>query len=393
MLYQRNKYLQKVKPVINKDIIKILIWQRRVWKSKLLFLLKNELLQQWISEDKIIFIDMEELENEYLQDYKIFYEKVKDYEFIFVDEVQNIKNWEKAILSLQNKWKDIYLTWSNSKLLSSELATNLRWRYIEFEIYPLNYKEFLEAFKLDNTKEQFLKYVKFWGLPYLLNLQLKDEIVYEYLKSVYNTIILKDIVERYSLRNVVILDKLIVFLSKNIWNIFSGTNISKYLKSQKISVSTITILQYLQYLKEVFLLKEVKRYDLKWRKVFELKEKYFFNDIGIRNVLVWWFAWWDIWWILENIVAINLLSNGWKIYVGEYNNLEIDFVAEKDWKKMYIQVAYLIADDNVRKREFWNLEKIKDNWPKYVVSMDDIASGEYEWIKWVKIWEFLETDF
>jgi len=390
MLFFRKKYLDKIQPFVWKDMIKILIWQRRVWKSKLLFLIKNFLLNSWIDENKIVFVDMENLENEKFKDYKVFYDYVKNFDYIFVDEVQNIENWEKAILSLQNKWKDIYITWSNSKILSGELATNLRWRYIEFEIFPFDYKEFLDALNFKNNKENFLKYTKFWGLPYLINLKLEEEIVYEYLKSIYSTIVLKDVVDRYKLRNYSILNRLISYIAKNIWNIFSASNITKYLKSQKINVSTITVLQYLSYLKEVFLLQEVKRYDLKWKKVFEMKEKYYFTDIWIRNAILGWFSPMDIGWILENIVAVNLLSNWWKIYVWEYNNLEIDIIAEKNWEKMYIQVAYLISDENVKKREFGNLQKIKDNWPKYVLSMDDIADGTYEGIKWVKVWEFLK---
>ena len=391
MLYKRTKYLGKIAPFIWKDLIKILVGQRRVGKSKLLFLIKNFLIENWVNETDIVYIDMENLENEKYQDYKIFYDYVKNFNHIFVDEIQNISNWEKAILSLQNQWKDIYITWSNSKLLSWELATNLRWRYIEFVIYPFDYKEFLDAFGFNNSKENFLKYIKFWGLPYLLNLNLEEQIVYEYLKSVYSTIILKDIVERYKLRNFSILDRLVLFLSKNIWNIFSWTNIAKYLKSQKITISTITILQYLQYLKDVFLIQDVKRYDLKWKKIFEMKEKYYFTDIWLRNAILGWFSPIDIAGILENVVFINLVSNGWKVYVWEYNNLEIDFIAEKNWKKVYIQVSYLISDENVKEREFGNLMKIRDNWPKYVLSMDDIASWEYEWIKWMKVWEFLET--
>jgi len=249
----------------------------------------------------------------------------------------------------------------------------------------------LEAFDLKNNKENFLKYIKFGGLPYLTNLKLEEEVVYEYLKSIYSTIVLKDVVDRYKLRNYSILNRLITYIAKNIWNIFSASNITKYLRSQKINVSTITILQYLGYLKEVFLLQEVKRYDLKWKKVFEMKEKYYFTDIWIRNAILGWFNPMDIWWILENVVAINLISNNWKVYVWEFNNLEIDIVAEKNGKKMYIQIAYLISDENVKKREFGNLEKIKDNWPKYVLSMDDIADGTYEGIKWMKVWEFIHN--
>lgn len=390
MIYIRKKYLDRIKPFIWKDIIKILIWQRRVGKSTLLHMVKNFLIKNWIREEKILFVDMEDLENEKFKDYKIFYNYAKNYDYIFVDEVQNINNWEKAILSLQNKWKDVYISWSNSKILSSELATNLRWRYIQFVIYPFDYKEFLEAFNFSNSKGTFLKYIKFWSLPYLLKLDLKEDVVYEYLNSLYSTIILKDIVERNKLRNLIILEKLIWYLAKNIWNIFSGTNIANYLKNQKINISTITVLQYLQYLKQAFLINEIKRYDLKWKKIFEIKEKYYFTDIGLRNAILGWFSGIDIAGILENVVAVNFLSNWWNLYVWEYRDFEVDFVAEKWWRKIYIQVSYLIADEKVKEREFGNLQKIKDNRPKYVVSMDDIAQWEYEGIKWMKIWEFLE---
>jgi len=389
-MYYRQKYLKKIIPFINKDIIKVIVWQRRVWKSKLLLQVKEYLVNKFkVSEDHIVFVNKESLEFDNIKDYKDLYNYVKKFKYIFVDEVQLIEDWQKAILSLQNEWKDIYISWSNAYLLSSEISTILRWRYIKIEVFPFDWKEFLEAFKLKNTQKNFEKYIKYGGMPYLLNLDFKDEVIYEYLQNLYETIVLKDIIQRYKIKNVNLLERLLIYLAKNVGNLFSARNISKFLKSQKIKLSHITIIDYLKYLQNAFLIHEVKRYDLKWKQIFEIKEKYYFTDHGIRNAIIGWFFKVDIWWVLENIVYTNLVSNWWKVYIGEYKWLEIDFVAEKNGKTIYIQVAYLIESEETKKREFWNLLKIKDSWPKYVVSLDENASGYVEGIEWMSIRKFL----
>jgi len=387
---KRKNYLERVVPYVNKDLIKVFVWQRRVWKSYLLYQIIDYLYNSWIKEEEIIYINKEDLKWDYIKDYNDLYNEVKWYKYIFVDEIQDILGWEKTIRSLQASWKhDIYITGSNSNLLSSELATLLSWRYISFDIYPLNYKEFLIFHKLEHSKNSFYKYIEFWWLPYLKNLKLNSEIVNGYLKDVVNTIVLKDIVTKFKIRNIDFYKKLISYLAKEVWTIFSAKNISDYLKSQKVNVSTNVVLDYLSFSKEALFLNEVWRYDIKWKKLFEIRQKYFFTDIWLRNVLSWWFTTLDIWWILENIVYINLVSNGWNVSVWEINKKEIDFIAEKWWKKIYIQVAYILENQSTIDREFWVYNQIKDNWPKYVISLDKQASWYIDWVEHKNLIDFI----
>jgi len=387
---KRYWYLEKIKPFIWKDLIKVLIWQRRVWKSYLLLQIIDFLYLKWINKNEIIYINKEDLKWDDIKNYKDLYKLVKDYKYIFIDEIQDIENWEKAIRSLQaDWWYDIYITGSNSNLLSGELASFLSWRYVSFHIYPLNYKEFLYFHNLENCEDSFYKYIEFWGLPYLKNLKLEQEIVYSYLKDVVNTIILKDIISKFNIRNIDFYRKLISYLAKEVWNIFAAKNISDYLKSQRVNISTNVVLDYISFSKQALFLNEVSRYDIKWKKTFEIRQKYFFTDIGIRNVLSWWFSSLDIWWILENIVYINLVSAWWEVFVWEINKKEVDFIAEKDWKKIYIQVAYILSSKEVIEREFWVLKLINDNWPKYVISLDKKSSWFIDWIEHKNIIDFI----
>lgn len=387
-LIKRDKYFSQIKEFINKDIIKVFVWQRRSGKSKILLQI-IEYIKFNFKKNNIIFIDKENLKRDHIKTYIDLYNETKNYKHIFIDEIQNIENWEKAVLSLQNEWKDIYITWSNSNLLWWNLATNLRWRYIKIDIYPLDYKEFLNFHKLTRNKESFDQYITFWWLPYLINLKLEQEIVNQYLKSIGETIILKDIIERFFIRNAYVFNKLIVYLAKNIWSIFSWTNISNFLKNEKISLSYNTILWYLDYLSQAIVLNEVPRYDIKWKKIFEVRQKYFFTDWWIRNAFVWWYNKIDISWVLENLVYMNLKSNWWNINIWEINKREVDFVCEKEWKTIYIQVAYLLESRLTKEREFKSLINIHDSWQKYVITLDEWAWWYMEWIKWMNITEFV----
>lgn len=376
-IIKREKYFSKITPYISKDIIKVLVWQRRVGKSKLLLqvidYLKNDLK---INTDKIIYIDKESISWDHIKDYLSLYENVKNYNHIFIDEIQNISDWEKAVVSLQNEWKDVYITWSNSNILSWNLATNLRWRFVQIEVFPLSFLEFLEFHNLENSMNSFYKYITFWWLPYLANLELKNEIVYDYLKNISDTIVLRDIIERFAIRSVSFFHNLLKFSALNIWSIFSSTNISAFLKNQNQKISPTTILDYIDYLKQAYVINECPRYDIKWKKVFEIRQKYFYTDIWIRNVIVWWYRKSDISGILENIVFMTLKSNGWNIRIWEINNLEVDFVAEKNAQIIYIQVAYIIEWNETLKRELASLEAIKDNWPKYLITTDIYEKNE-----------------
>ncbi len=388
---KRKSYLKQIEPYIKKDLVKVLIWQRRVWKSYLLYQIMDFLqYEKNINKNEIIYINKEDLKWDKIKNYKDLYKEIKNYKYIFVDEIGDIENWEKAIRSLQAEWKsDIYITGSNSNLLSSELATFLSGRYITFDIYPLNYKEFLEFHSLKNTEESFYKYLEFWGLPYLKNLKLEKEIINSYLKDVVSTIILKDIISKFNIRNIDFYKKLLSYLAKEVGTIFAAKNISDYLKSQKVNISTNMVLDYLAFSKEALFLNEVNRYDIKWKKAFEIRQKYFFTDIWLRNILAGGFSTLDIWGILENIVFINLVSHGWKVQVWEIDKKEIDFIAEKNLEKIYIQVAYILDSETTKQREFWAYKSVNDNWKKYVITLDKKASGFIDGIEYKNIIDFI----
>jgi predicted AAA+ superfamily ATPase len=275
-------------------------------------------------------------------------------------------------------------------MLSSNLATNLRWRYIQIEIYPLNFLEYLQFNQLQDTLENFYQYICYGWLPYICNLEKINDVVYDYLKNISDTIVLHDIVERFSIRNVSFFHNLLKFSSLNIWNIFSSTNISAFLKSQNQKISPTTILDYLNYLKQAYVLNECPRYDIKWKKLFEIRQKYFFTDIWIRNVIVGWYKKSDIWGILENIVFMSLKSNGWNINIWEIDWKEIDFVCEKNGNIIYIQVSYIIEKEETLKREMSSLETIKDNRSKYIITMDNYTQNEKKnWIIFMNIKDFI----
>ncbi|MDD3144505.1 MAG: ATP-binding protein [Candidatus Gracilibacteria bacterium] len=394
---KRPIYIKKIIPFINKDIIKVLIGQRRVGKSYILFQIIDELKNNFgVDEKDIIYINKELNEFDFIKDYNdlLIYikkglEKNKK-KYIFIDEIQDISNFEKALRDLQALGNyDIYISGSNANMLSSEIATFLTGRYIEFEIYPLNYGEFLDFHNLEKGKESFLSYMKFGGLPYLKNLILDEEIVYDYIKNVYNTILLKDIVKRYNVRNIDFLDKLIYYLSDNIGSLFTANNISKYLKSQKIDIGTNMVLEYINHITNVYLLNKVKRKEIIGKKIFEINDKFYFSDIGIRNSIIGGYKQVDIGKIMENIVFLHFKSLGYKINIGKNNTKEIDFTVEKGSDIKYIQVCYLIESEETKKREFGNLLEIKDNYEKIVLSLDDFIDGDYMGIKQYNLIDYI----
>ena len=275
-------------------------------------------------------------------------------------------------------------------MLSGELATHLSGRYVEFHIYSLSYLEFLQFHRLENTAHSLELYTRYGGLPYLANLPLNDETVNEYLKSAYSTIVFRDVVNRYNLRNASFLEKLIQFFAENIGNLYSAKNISDYLKSQRTNISVIQIQNYTRYLAEAFLIQRVERYDLVGKRFFEIGEKIYFENLGLRNITIG-YRITDRGKILENLVYNHLATCHYHIYVGYHGNKEIDFVAEKDHEKVYIQVATRIDNATTADREFGNLLKIQDNYPKFVVTEDGFQGNSYEGIKVCSILDFLTT--
>ena len=394
ILKKRKGYIDRIKPFMQKSVAKVLTGQRRVGKSFLLYQLIEEILAEE-PDANIIYVNLEDFTFSSLQtaedlhSYIISHSKEKVKNYIFIDEIQDIPGFEKVIRSLLlNEDNDIYITGSNAKMLSGELATYLSGRYIEFKIYSLSYSEFLEFHGLTESETSYELYSRYGGLPYLLNLPLEDETVNEYLKSVYSTIVFRDVVSRYKLRNTLFLEKLIQFLSENIGNLFSAKNISDYLKSQHTTISVNQIQSYTEYLNNAFLIHRVERYDLIGKRVFEIGEKYYFENMGIRNIVVG-YRITDKAKILENLVYNHLLYKGYDIKVGYYGDKEIDFIGEKNGEKLYIQVALKIDSDKTAEREFGNLLKIQDNYPKIVVTKDTFSGNSYEGIRHCPIRQFL----
>lgn len=392
---KRPIYLDRIKPHIDKNLIKVLVGQRRVGKNSLLLQLMD-IIRERDSEANIIYINKELFEYDTLRDYKDLMKvvsaqtKQKTKNYLFIDEIQDIENFEKAIRSLQAKGEhDIYITGSNAFLLSGELATYLSGRYIEFKIFGLTYNEFLTFHQLPDSQETFLKYLRYGGLPYLININLTDELVFDYLRNIYAAILFKDIVARHNIRNVSLLENLVSYVADNVGNLLSAKSISDFLKSQKIKVTPNVILSYLSFLEQAFFILKVNREELRGKKIFEIGQKYYLEDLGLRHSLLG-YRTSDIGKILENIVYLHLVIAGYQVSVGKFQNKEIDFVCTRGDEKIYVQVAYLIADEATRRREFGNLELAYDNHPKFVVSLDENASGNVAGIKHVHIREFIK---
>ena len=275
-------------------------------------------------------------------------------------------------------------------MLSGELATHLAGRYVEFQVHSLGYGEFLTFNRLQDSQESIRLYLTFGGMPYLHNLVMESNVIFEYLRNVYSTILLKDVVARESIRNVSFLENLVAYLVDNTGSLFSAQNISKYLKSQQVNIPTQTILNYLKALCNSFFVYKIQRADVQGMKIFEIGEKYYFEDLGLHNAIRHFDFRKNINKLMENVVCIDLLRHGYEVYIGKNGNKEIDFVASKDDHRIYIQVAYMLSDETTIQREFGNLLEIPDNYPKYVVTMDEMQSGgNYQGIKQISLRDFL----
>lgn len=400
-MLKRNEYIEKIVPFIDKDVIKVLTGIRRSGKSVMLKLLIEELKNRGINENQFIYINFENLKYRNLKNYERLYDfilnkvddKYKSY-YIFLDEIQEVEEWEKCVNSLRVDEDfnfDIYITGSNAKLLSGELSTYLAGRYIEFVVYPFSFKEFFEIMKEKNKeidlKEVFQDYVKFGGMPFLHNLDYNFEASMQYLQDLYASIILKDITQRNNIRDTDLLERIINYVIMNIGNTFSATSISKFFKSENRKVATETILNYIKACEEAFLIYRVARNDLLGKKILNVNEKYYIADHGIREAIME-NNQKNINQILENIVYFEMLRRGYNVKIGKVDNLEVDFVCKKNDETIYIQVSYLLASEDTKEREFSVLENIKDNYPKYVLSMDEFDMSR-NGIKHVNLIEFL----
>ena len=398
-MHRRNLYLKKIIPFVNKPVIKVITGMRRVGKSYLLKLIIETLsAQKSNGSDQILYINKESLDYDFIKDYKDMHKYVKSSfksvegsKYLLVDEIQEIHNWEKAVSSLFSEGDiDIFLTGSNAHLLSSEIATLISGRFVEFPVYTLSFEEFL-LFRGKNKKDmntEFPIYLKFGGFPAIHHFDFDEEVVYQYISSLYNTILLKDVIKRNNVRNVHLLENITRYVFDNVGNIFSAKKISDYVKSKKMKVGTETIQNYISYILSTFALHKVARYDIKGKRILEIHEKYYLGDIGMRHALLGYKAA-DISGILENIVYLELKRRGYQIYIGKFGNREIDFIAEKENRKMYIQVTYMLSSPETIEREFSALRSIKDNYPKYVISMDTVFGNDFEGIRRINLIEFL----
>lgn len=391
---ERDGYIDRIKPFIGKDLIKVLTGQRRVGKSYLLFQIIDE-IKSMDNESNIVFINMELFEFAYIKDWNdlITYvnsKSIKDKRnYVFIDEIQDITNFEKALRHFQaSETAEIFCTGSNAGLLSGEIATLLSGRYIEIHVSGLSYNEFLRFQEIEDNNESLYRYIRYGSLPYLRNLPNDEAVIYDYTRSVYITILYKDIVSRFNIRNTALLENLLRFLMDNIGNLFSAKKISDYLKNQKINLSPKVIIDYIKHFENAFLLYDVKRFGISGKKIFETGGKFYFEDLGIRHAIGG-YRIADIGKIMENLVFKHLQRNYYQVFVGTLGDNEIDLVGRKGNDVLYVQVAYRIDDQKTHEREFGNLLKINDNFRKILVTMDDYIEGPYKGIEHFHIRKFL----
>ena len=393
---KRDRYIEIIRPFIGKDLIKVITGQRRVGKSFLLLQIIDE-IKSLGDKPNIIFINMELYDFAGIKNHEDLISYVNSKlvsnkkNYVFIDEIQDILNFEKALRHFQaSDSAEVFCTGSNASLLSGELATLLSGRHIELHVSGLSYLEFLRFQEIDDNNESLNRYIKYGSLPYLKNLPDDETVIYEYINSVYNTILYKDIVSRFRVRNTALLENLLRFLMDNVGNIFSAKKISDYLKSQKINLSPKVIIEYIKHCEDAFLLYGVKRMGISGKKIFEIGEKYYFEDLGIRHAIGG-YKISDIGKILENLVFKHLQRNNYQAFVGTLGENEIDFVGRKGNDLIYLQVAYRIDNPKTHEREFGNMLKINDNYRKIVVSMDDYIEGSYKGIEHIHIRKFLTS--
>ena len=393
-IIDRPVYTNRLKNYVDKNLIKILTGQRRVGKSYIL-----KYMARYISDihpkANIININLEDFAFSHIKDAKTLYNEIdgrmlsdaKNY--IFIDEVQEVEDFDRVIRSLALDDKnDIYITGSNSSMLSSEIASRLAGRSIEIRVHPLSYNEFLQFHSLIPSHDTMMWYLQYGGLPYLKNLPDRHNWT-EYVDGIVNAIVYRDVVTRHSIRNSDFLQRLMLFLADNIGRIFSAKKISDYLKSQKTPISVSGVQNYLLYIAEAYIINQCRRWEVEGKRLLEIGEKYYYEDLGIRNALVG-FNPADLAGLMENVVFNHLNIQGYNVKTGQLpKGAEIDFIAEKNSEIIYIQVATTIIEENTRNREFGNLEMIKDNYKKVVVTLNDSFPNTYNGIEIYNLLDFL----
>ena len=397
---KRDLYLDKLIKFKDKQFIKVITGIRRCGKSTLLKLFREYLLKNDVNEKQIIYINFESMQFDDIKDYKLLYEYIKEHiikdskTYLLLDEIQEVVHWEKAVNSfLVDLNVDIYITGSNAWLLSSELSTLLSGRYVEIKMLPLSFKEYIEFVEepSNNIEEDFQLYLRYGGLPPIIELNNNLDMIQPFLSGIYNTVLMKDIVQRNTVRDAALLDNLVHFLADNIGNSISTKKISDYLTSAGRKTTPATIDNYLQMLEKAFIFYKASRYDIKGKLYLKTQEKYYIVDTGIRNNLLG-LRNMDYGHILENVVYLELLRRGFDVYIGKIGNMEVDFIATKTNKKVYYQVSASILDEKTKERELRSLMSIPDQYDKILLTMDKPYVEDFDGIKWINIINFLLTD-
>jgi len=396
--YHRADYTDKIYTYTGNRLVKVLIGQRRTGKSYILRQLANKLINNGVNGNNILYVNKEYTDFDFIADYSDLDTFVKFYKkrlnvsgkvYLFIDEIQNISAWEHFANSYSQDFVDeyeIFITGSNSKMISGELATLLSGRYVEFEIFPFSFPEYLGILKKENSKQNFIEYMKSGGLPELFNLQ-NDEIKRNYVSAIKDTVFLRDIIRRYNVKEPKLLEDIFTFLVNNAANLVSITNVVNYFKSLGRKTTYDTVSSYIGYMEDAFLVHKSERYDIRGKDTISGNSKYYINDLAYKNYLYTGFGY-GVGYQLENLVYLNLKRAGYQVYTGVFRDKEVDFVALKDDKVLYVQATYLLIDEKTIEREYSPLESIPDNYEKTVVSLDDMQFPQKNGIKHRQAWNF-----
>lgn len=377
---RRQSYIDKIEKYLGKETIIVLVGQRRVGKSCILKMIRDEKMAD--SDNNVIYIDKEKWQYDAIQTYRDLNEYIEKhwandkYNYILIDEVQDIEEFERSVRSFRTEPNtDIIITGSNASMLSNELSTLIGGRYKEIYIQSLSYNEFLEFHNLSDNDESLSLYIQYGGMPGLAKIGLEEDDAREYQIDIYHTVLLKDVIMRNQIRNVPFLENLVRFLADNIGKLISANSIAKYMKSQGESITSSVVINYISFLCEAYILHKVNRYDIHGKRVFENNDKFYFEDNGVRNAIAGGTRDGDIEKVIENIIYEHLIRLGYQVYVGQLQAGDIDFVCTKpEGQRIYVQASFIIAEQATREREFGNLRSIKDNYPKYVISMTPLLT-------------------
>ena len=397
---RRQSYIDKIEKYLGKETIIVLVGQRRVGKSCILKMIRDDKMAD--SDNNVIYIDKEKWQYDAIQTYKDLNEYIERYwvndkhNYILIDEVQDIEEFERSVRSFRTEPNtDIIITGSNARMLSNELSTLIGGRYKEIYIQSLSYNEFLEFHNLSDNDESLSLYIQYGGMPGLAKIGLEEDDAREYQIDIYHTVLLKDVIMRNQIRNVPFLENLVRFLADNIGKLISANSIAKYMKSQGESITSSVVINYISFLCEAYILHKVNRYDIHGKRVFENNDKFYFEDNGVRNAIAGGTREGDIEKVIENIIYEHLIRLGYQVYVGQLQAGEIDFVCTKpEGQRIYVQASYIIAEQATREREFGNLRSIKDNYPKYVISMTPLLTkNDDDGITHIHLRKFLREGF